>query len=107
MLSGRDGGQGDLFVSVVWGRDDHRVHIVPAHDLEVIGPTHLHPCLLAGAIESRGRAIAERGQSCFRTERQSRQMVLQSDPAATDDRKSECLHVQLMLMDCLSRSEAV
>jgi hypothetical protein len=48
--------------------------------------------LLAGAIEGRGVGVAQRHDLGIGAESQTREMILQGDPAATDDGNADGFH---------------
>ena len=96
MLSMADGSMGDGCMSEVRRRNNHRIHILPLHDLLVVCRRHRDPGLLPSPFQ-RGRiGIAESADAHVRAKREAGKMILKRDAAAANDRDAKSFHVQLI-----------
>ena len=73
----------------------HRLNVVAFDDLLVVRRSHIHSGLLTGALERGAVIVAERHHLRVRAQRESRQMILQADAAASDNRNADEVHVAM------------
>ena len=81
----------------IWRRDDHGIHIIPGNCLFVVGGNRFDAGLLAGLLEARFVGIAEGDHFCIRAKREAGHVILQRDPAASNNGNADGFHGSSLL----------
>jgi hypothetical protein len=92
MLAGRNGSESDGWMSEVRRGDDDGVNVVALYDFIVIDRPNGYASLLLRPIQALCVGIAKGSDFDLRAQGQSRQMILQRDPATANDGNAYLTH---------------